>query len=757
MPNLSATVGHNPNLDTQWEIRPASDSDHDSFYSVQPTLDGASTSQAIPVPASPVRSAGSSTLTQIQAPQAAQTALRGNFSERHPKLAMGLAGVAAKFAFFSSALALTPLFWVAAPVRFFVIAVGVLSPQLALRLSKTEGIKQAMGWVAQDLIRITGRGNTTRQRQDLAVLLGLDVGTLGGSFSAVSALNLASSASTMVRKQTAMALGFTEARFHGHASRLNARAVDRREDRVIAAALAKAPPVMKSIHQFFDVLGQATPKTKLDERVWARYEKKYSPPNASSNAFSALLKKNREGFPKFNVGDTTPFDNYVKQNNFKTFVNDRLHPVLLAMQGNEKIAKNAFELAERGLGSCSDRAASVWLTLELSTLSLKYSERILKMLAKSPELTPLLEETITKFVKVERQRFRLNEAMRFTDHYIQDAQRDPAQGGWQSRDTFKPYAALDHVEVILGVCDQIQKSNRQWFPSFPYKCYGSGFTNQDQTTLKNKVISELRDISLDRTHAKFLEHLKTTDAWKSIVSTVHPTVELRNLEALGLCEGVVEELGNLSDVFSHADAFPEYENAMGGLSALRQKFNAEPLRPEDAALPSAEFLSKHLNGCAPALARAEVELGQGDLHAILTQANKTWAEIQTKSSPLANLLNDQLESNSDVALPSQLTQPDVAYLHAVLKQIETLADAFPSLVDTAQNKIQGDIQNDFQEQGGKLTHTLKGVNVFALAQGFLAAFEQLKAAPLGNDHHSVVNDFTLKYINKISRNPVFYA
>jgi hypothetical protein len=586
---------------------------------ITPNLDAAPDALAIPVPeqaAATGPTAAPDEAEVIQPARPARNAMAGNFATRHPRIVNALAHVAGGAVFLGATLALSPAHFLATPLRLLQTVVSILSPKWGEQMAKPSVIGALMGEMGTVLNQ---EGIVVRRtRLQAAGVLALEVVSGGVSFSIMNAAINSDKWAKQVRDKTRFALG---ARRHPEppVRELTPQEWAMREQHRFNMAQhresRRAQPLYQTIQRWFDLVSDETPTEGLSNAVWERYDQQFSGLENGAKSFSVLLEKMMHGFNTNFEHSDDPAENTRRQQNkekVKNFVNERLRPVLMDMQNSDKVAETAFKLAEIGLGTCTDRAVSGWMLLELGTQSVKYSEQFKALCAQGPEKTPEKLQTLLKLVHVETQKFRLDKTREHADALLQDNKRDPARGGWQRAGGFTPYNRIDHVEAVLQLCERVQQTMAPvvtWFPEIPYVAFGSGIRKRDLNRAAGMIIKELIKIEKDPKNTALVEHLMSTDVWRQSLELEYPETRQVTADPLEDCTKAVSCLDDIQDIVNEG-GHGEYRKSMEAIGELHKKFSGRGVGKKDSAMKLGAYIDKHLRACEPAKARIDAWLNQ---------------------------------------------------------------------------------------------------------------------------------------------------
>ena len=601
---------------------------------ITPNLDAAP--DALAIPATEQAAATEPTVAPaeaevIQPARPARNAMTGNFATRHPRIVNALAHVAGGAVFLGATLALSPAYFLAAPLRLLQTVVSILSPKWGEQMARPSVIGALMGEMGTVLNQegiVVGR-----TRLQAAGVLALEVVSGGISFSIMNAAIKSDKWAIQVRDKTRFTLGArrrpeiseSPERVPTPEERRIAERVEQRRMTIMAQRRIGldmpqrreeskwAQPLYQTIQSWFNLVSDETPTEGLSNAVWERYDRQFSGLENRAKSFSVLLEKMMRGFNTNFEHSDDPAENIRRQQNkekVKNFVNERLRPVLMDMQNNDKVAETAFKLAKIGLGSCTDRAASGWMLLELGTQSVKYSEQFKALCAQGPEKTPEKLQTLLKLVHVETQKFRLDKTRAHADALLQDNKRDPARGGWQQHGGFIPYLQLEHVEAVLELCQAVQQamgSVPAWFPEVPYVRFSSGIGKEDLKVATDKIIRRLVGIEMDPKNSALVEHLMSTDVWRQSLELEYPETRRVTADPLEDCTKAVSCLDDIQDIVNKG-GHGEYRKSMEAIGALHKKFSGRGVGKEDSAMKLGAYIDKHLRACEPAKARIDAWL-----------------------------------------------------------------------------------------------------------------------------------------------------
>jgi hypothetical protein len=680
MPTLSTA---NPHLDhaamarltTETErVRPST---RQTQTEITPALDEAPGFQTIELPPAqpaPENSPSSNSSTQIQEmrePQAASNPMRGNFAHRHPKLTKALGRIAAAAVFATTIVPLSIAYGIATPVRLAYELATAIYPAAGRKFTNSSILSSMLGQATREAISPPRAHmlapQTPPNRLNSLMILCLDLGSGGTTYTLLNSGFSAYKIANAAYRKTQTALGPSHAVHEtrtalgpSHAAHIPQTAVELinalnerqaiqpqthgaipLQRQAIQNQIYGAIPLHTAIDQWFNILGDdETPKTGLDEKVWKAYESKSrSNPNyPKASSLASLLFQMQVGFRSNFAPSTNPKTNQENNAKLKAFVNERLLPVLLRIQGSEKVANTAFRLAEIGLGACSDRAVFGWLAVELGTKSAMHAEEYLALSKQKHAHSEQKINALCKLAEVEIQTYMLDEVKKQADFLIRDEQRDPrgGKGGWQLPNTqYTAYKDLDHVETYLTLCKRVRELMPEdqpgAYPKIPYVIFNSGLgrvenkENEDNERIASlKILENLKPIADDPSSTKYVEHLLTMDAWKEVMACALPSSEKVKKEQLQLCENAMSQLYDLMGELTAAakarkEANPKkwndkdelqvrateqaYEAAAKALDVLYKKFDGGEMSEEDACLPLNELIQKQLALCEPALAK----------------------------------------------------------------------------------------------------------------------------------------------------------
>ncbi|WP_334118156.1 hypothetical protein [Limnobacter sp.] len=620
----------------------------------------------------------------IEPLQPANSVVTGVFASRHRKLTKVIASVAACAAFAAAIIPLSVRYLLTSPVRMFITALNIISPENSVQLLKSKAVNALLGpfslSIQKDVHRLRAH-HPIRFYSVNAGLLIVDVAT-AGVFSIDDGLAASIDLAEKTYKKTRRALGLSEVLLETEANLNRA---------------ANAKPLVETINEWFSVLGESeTPKTGFNEAVWKEYEKTFIPPRNSASFLSLLLTQMKEGFsldfPEPGNIEVNPAKHQNKEK-FKYFVNKRLLPMLIDMQCNQKVADQGFKLAEIGLGTCADRAVFGWMITEQGTQTAALSEQLIQIQNSAKVNNKEKRYKLLSLVNVEMQKFRLNEVRRFSDKILQDNKRDPSKGGWQSASSFYvPYAQLDHVEASLKLCSEVQKAGGKWFSRIPYIKFGAGFTHNEIKTARDIILAEMEKIENDPENTAALEHFMTSNDWQKILELEYPDTKDIKKNALEYCSNAltglddIEELLNdgestgvdLLDDLDGRDAVldngkpKEYTYAAVAIDDLRKKFDGQKVTGKGHELPFVDFIDKKLKACEPAKIKANELLVNtapfvGDLKNIENIANEISSESDVFSKVLEKKYNAyQLEDHE----PANVTFQELGAVHEVLEELK---------------------------------------------------------------------------------------
>lgn len=675
---------------------------HNQYASLNHVLNAAPGFQAIEeAPAHPTSRSGQTNnhaeVEEIHPPTAVHAGMRGQFAERHPILTKALAGIAASAVFAAAIVPLSGAYMIASPVRMLASALNVVSPRLGNQLLKAKAVQFLLGpfgSTLQSMYHDIEQAHPIGLRLTAGAVAIVDIGSAGTSFSVVTGGIKAFELAKNTFHQTQSKLGINELT---------------QEMQAIQAKADQAGPLHETINKWFNILGDETPKTGLDENIWKGFESKFVPPANSASFLSLLLTQMFEGFPVNLLNSTKPQEQQEKQiqkDNLQGFVNNRLRPMLLDIQSSEKLADNAFKLAEIGLGACSDRAVFGYMAVELGTQSMKYTEQFSALSKTGNERTPEKDQVLMNLISTEMQKFRLNEVKKYADHVIQDAPRDPSQGGWQTHDRFIPYNSLDHVECYLTLCNEVQKVPflSHWYPPMPYVKYGAGFNSEELGTLRNQVLTKMYAMEEDPNNTALLEHFHTTDAWQSVLEIVLPGMQEAKTSPLEYCQNAMSGLDDLADALSNSAQ--EYTKAADALNELRKKFNGEKITGSDAQLPLAEFITRQLEACEPIKVKADALLAQAA--PIMEHAQKIeslWNKLSTDSSVFSQAL-EKAKKTYRPATNGGLTTRQLELQHYSLERIQAHISPLQTSGKYSPEQLKPMITNILQTNNSELLNTM---------------------------------------------------
>lgn len=684
---------------------------------ITPALDSAPSFQAIEMQNLQESTASSSlngqaAIEEMPSLPSFASPLAGGFAHRHPKLTKALAGTTAAAVFAATVLPMVTTFAVATPIRLVYGLVNLISPDLAKHMTKSATVRFLIGSVTESISAPVAGWTPAQNRLNSGVAFAADVISGGTALSmsngGIKAYDWAREAYTKTRQ----ALGLSQVV---------------QETQAILARAERAIPLHEAIRRLFAVLGDETPMTGIDEKVWQAYESKFVPPFHSANFLSSLLTELYKGFPKnFEMTGNRKDDLIRRQDrkNFKEFVNERLLPVLINIQNSEKVASAAFRLAEVGLGSCTDKAVFGWMDVELGTQSTQCAEE-LKGLANAGDKVhqQVRNNILCRLVETEIKKFRLNEVKKHADDLLQDDQRDPRRGGWQSSN-FVPYEGLDHVECYLALCDNVRnlkpKSSRLspgWYSSIPYVKYSSGIGPEDLLRPSLKILSRIAKTEGEDNNKALVDHLMATDNWKKVLKYNLPDAEKLKQEPLADCRQAMSLLDDFDSVLNTKRPH-EYQMAAEAMDALYKKFNNDVIKGEDGQIPLTRFVKNQVKQCEPFLEKAGLELAEID------QLNSQFHELEGLISTLSKdsaLFSKTLKLAKDQALrKSQIHQqgmkpekphPPLTREHLdrqrqTLSQLKTDMEQLENSGKLAVQDIQDLIRGVFNENGAELLHVI---------------------------------------------------
>lgn len=631
---------------------------------ITPALDEAPGFQAIELPPAqpaPENSPSSNSSTQIQdirEPQAASNPMRGNFAHRHPKLTKALGRITAAAVFATTIVPLSVAYGIATPVRLAYELATVITPAAGRKFTNNRIVRSMLGQATREAISPPRAHmlatETQPDRLNSLMILCLDLGSGGTAYTMLNSGFSAYTIANAAYRKTQTALGLSPAVHEtqtglGLINALNERRAIQTQTygaiplqrQAIQNQIYGAIPLHTAIDQWFKVLGDGeTPRTGLDEKVWKAYESKSksNPNNPKASSLATLLFQMQLGFRSNFPPSTNPKTNQENNAKLKAFVNERLLPVLLRIQGSEKVANTAFRLAEIGLGACSDLAVFGWMAVELGTKSAMHAEEYLALSKQKGAHSKQKINALYKLAEVQIQALMLDEVKKQADFLMRDEQRDAREGkgGWQLPDTqYTDYKELDHVETYLVLCKRVRELMPEdqpgAYPKIPYVIFNSGLgrleneeNKKNEEIVSEKILENLKPIADDPSSTKYVEHLLTMDDWKEVMAHALPSAEKVKKEQLQLCENAMSQLYDLMDELTAAakakkEANPKkwndkdelqvrateqsYEATAKALDVLYKKFDGGEMSEENACLPLNELIHKQLALCEPALAK----------------------------------------------------------------------------------------------------------------------------------------------------------
>lgn len=712
-------------------------------------------------------------LEEIQAPRPAGTPMSGSFYLRHPKLTKVMGRMAALATFVSSVVPLTVAYGLATPARMFFLLAKAVFPSPAEKLLKNRYFKHLVGPFAEGSVSARNEATDNQIRAESGMSLLMDVASGGTLFSASNGALRAFELARRAQQKTNKQLGFSQVN-------KEAAGIQATEDIEVTAGVqategievtagvqaldAKGRPLDQAVNQWFDVLGDETPKTGLDENALKSLENRFESPGTGASALSRLLDEMFKGMPTHFEATENPEVNKQRETdkeNFKTFVNDRLLPVLTGIQNSEKVARNAFQLAETGLGAYSDLAVFGWMAVELGAQSTQYTEQYLQLDKTDKANGHKASTLLAKLLQVEAQKFTLNESKKHAGRLLQHNQRSKWMADPEQTD---PGAKLDMVKCYLALCKKVQEkapqSSIQWYPKIPYSLYASGLEENDLARGSDRIIKHVDRLWNARSNADLLNHLQSADSWQEVLESAYPHTNDQKTKQLKYCTDVLYHLDAIRDAVGEEDIGNAYKVAAEAVGLLYREFNGEAISLKGGNLRSDEFIEKQIRLCVPVFVKGHRYSEQTErvcekfreLQSILTQMNadspvfsevlnnakssygiplekprftaeslelicrdlgatKTkFEEMETKgkvsADVLRNLARDAIQKNNEELLHAIMLSPKMIDGH------NTLRDSLPNL-----SKALGEISSQHKTVGAKKeserrTFTLAYINAF---------------------------------------------
>lgn len=264
------------------------------------------------------------------------TALPPSFADRHPVVTNALTTCATNMTWFAVTASALPLYMLTSPIRIFATVLSLISPKQGASFTKSPVFEILTGSMGKEISHLA----TNKNREELAVAGVLDILSLGISFSAASAFEIGQSAAKKTRSSVSDVLSNGKQRRLAEAAQARQR-LDERENNGTAEAIAGVQPLSVLITRL-----QAN-NPNINVHYWEILETNN---NINTKALSALLKKLQTG---------------ALLNNQEEVLIKRITDVLIKCQESPDLTKQVCEIAlERGLASCTDRAATAWIAIE---------------------------------------------------------------------------------------------------------------------------------------------------------------------------------------------------------------------------------------------------------------------------------------------------------------------------------------------------------------------------------------------------------
>jgi hypothetical protein len=618
------------------------------------------------------------TIGVIQTPMTEPANRHRTFAARHHQWATTLAEVASKTAFLAATVTLTPIYYLAAPLRLFGNALAIISPEHGVAFLKTQPVRLLTGVLGRDTIN-QATDNTHHRRQRLAIHLGLDLVSLGLSFSAVSALYAASTVSKKVRTLSLKGLGYTDQQ----AQFAEQKRLDRREDRHIQATIQQAPSILEILSPYF---GKAR---ALNKETWKNYEndKKIKTQNLSS-----LIHENIKSFNQNN-------------NLAARFKQNRVLPTLLAIQENRDLAEKVCEMAGLGSASCTDRASTIWMLVEETALRQQTADKILKSIADPTTHPEELNRQISKLLQQELQVFRRERVNAHTETRVPALKTQIAK--------------YDHIELLLDMQTSVLDQEPNWFEEPPNKLFASGLPRQKLNEEAKDIIQKIKNESeVEGGPFTLLKHLETSDAWRTVFNAMHSHIAENNQKSKKKLEDAIYSVIDINLSNKTIE-----NNLINRLSAAKKQYAGEKCNNQEISAITEDHKPIH-----QALLARKKELNTTALNHLLT--------LKKHANEFFSVLKELTDSND----PSQDEVYDEDRLNQTLEQINRAASLAPVSSANTIELLKKEIERDFNREENKplkaaLTRCFSDWAGLEAIKNILDALELAKTPNTGEFEH----------------------